>query len=186
MRGCHLSFPDYHRNYLNQQSIRGRDREEEDKDMRENPRHFESRELQNIISGERDIDGNLAQHYFLRAIEDLPNLRHLTFGDYRALAVDGESYVKLCRRLFGQSVCPKCSLTDRMIRRRFNEVIYDLQKDGRVWDSLSIGRHPFETSYSDYYPSVVAAGLTAQGDALMYWDWLTHVTRVSGEPELQV
>jgi hypothetical protein len=33
-----------------------------------------------------------------------------------------------------------------MVRWRFKQVIYDLQKDGRVWDFLTIGRHPFETS----------------------------------------
>ena len=60
MRGCHLSFPDYHRNYLNQQSIRGRDQDGEHMDMEDDPRRSKSRELQNILSGEWDIDGNLA------------------------------------------------------------------------------------------------------------------------------
>jgi hypothetical protein len=96
-----------------------------------------------------DIDGNLAQFYFLRAIDELPNLRHVIYGDYRALAYDGETYVQLCRRLFKRTVCPRWAFTGSDSPNRFLQFMYDLSGLQRTWKSVSIGRHPFETSHVD-------------------------------------
>jgi hypothetical protein len=187
-RGCHLSFSDYYRGWINQQSIRGRDQAQEDIASHEDPDYVQSKELENVESGVWDIDGNLAQHYFRRAIDELPNLRHLMYGDYRALAYDGESHAELCRRLFGKAVCPSCSLTERNSLRHFNDFVYDLQICGRDWKSLSIGRHPFETPYADRLsvPSRDAAHASPQDAVTMMWETLTLATREKDDTTLQI
>jgi hypothetical protein len=187
-RECHLSFSDYYRGWINQQSIRGRDQAQEDIASHEDPDYVQSKELENIELGVWDIDGNLAQHYFRRAIDELPNLRHLMYGDHRALAYDGESHAELCRRLFGKTVCPSCSLTERDSLRRFNEFVYDLQVCGRDWKSLSVGRHPFETPYADRLSesSRDAAAPYPQDDVTMKWETLTLATRDKDDTKLQI
>jgi hypothetical protein len=142
--------------------------------------------LQHIESGEWDIDGNLAQHYFRRAVDGLPNLRHLIYGDYRTLALDGESYAELCKRLFGQTVCPTCSLTKDGAAVRFTDFVFYLQICGRDWDSLSVGRHPFEIPYNDRIVAPIALAGSDQGDVTMQWDALTHATRANEDRKLQI
>jgi hypothetical protein len=123
MKGCHLGFPAYRRRWENQHSIRG---------------------------GEHGYDGsNLGRQYFLEAVWRLPKLRHLSYSDYRALAMNDESYVQLCQRMFGQTVCPSWLWTDDGAKERFHEFLDDLSRCSGRWDSLSIGRHPFETNCRD-------------------------------------
>jgi hypothetical protein len=124
MKGCHLGFPDYRRRWENQNSIRG---------------------------GEFGWNKgkNLGREYFLEAVRRLPKLRHLEYSDYRSLAMNGESYAQLCRRLFGITVCPNWSWSDDGVEKRFHNFLDDLSHCRGVWDSLSIGRHPFETNYHD-------------------------------------
>ncbi|GAB7333684.1 hypothetical protein MBLNU13_g05231t3 [Cladosporium sp. NU13] len=134
----------------------------------------------------RDIDGNLAQHYFRRAIDGLPNLRHLMYGDFGALAYEGEIYAELCGRSFGKTFCPNCSLTDHGVLNRFNYFVFYLQICGRDWESLSIGRHPFETSYDDRSAGPVNASSSFQDDVTMNWDVLTHASRAKDDTKLQI
>lgn len=148
LQGCHLDHPDYFRRWVNQESIRGRDLDEV-ADFEDENGFAESEEAQKMASGVWDIDGSLAQFYFLRAIDELPNLRHIMYGDYRALAYDGETYVQLCRRLFNRTVCPTWALTGAASPNRFLQFMCDLSGRQRNWMSVSIGRHPFETSYID-------------------------------------
>jgi hypothetical protein len=79
----------------------------------------------------------------------MPKLRHLSYSDYRSLAMNDESYVQLCQRLFGQTVCPSWLWTDDGAKERFHDFLDDLSRYRGRWDSLSIGRHPFETNHRD-------------------------------------
>jgi hypothetical protein len=172
-RGCHLSHADYFRRWVNQESIRGRDTNE-DSDYENENGHSKSIEAENVATREWDIDGNLAQFYFRRAINELPNLQNITYGDYRALAFDGETYANLCRRLFDQTVCPSVSFADEDAGTNFLDFWNDLTACRRAWTSLSIGRHPFETSYADQgktYPGEVPR-FSTQSDVEMNYDML--------------
>lgn len=129
MRACHIGFSDYYRRWENQKKVRGE-------------------------PWRNGVDQ--ARNYFSEAIRRLPNLRHLAHSDYRALAYNGESYVHLCQRLFGHTVCPSWSLKDESdpdaretYQLRFQTFLQDLSRSRKVWDSLSIGCHPFESNYHD-------------------------------------
>lgn len=129
MKGCHLGFADYYRLWENQNKVRGK--------------HWQ-------------VDGNLARHYFFEAVRKLPKLRHLVHSDYRALAYNGESYAQLCQRLFNHTVCPTWShvpeadsTADSSYADRFQAFLEYLPSTRGTWDSLSIGRHPFETNHHD-------------------------------------
>jgi hypothetical protein len=63
--------------------------------------------------------------------------------------MNDESYVQLCQRLFGQTVCPSWLWTDDGAKERFHDFLDDLSRCRGRWDSLSIGRHPFETNHRD-------------------------------------
>lgn len=119
-------------------------------------------------------------------MDELPNLLHLMYGDFRALAHDGETYAELCGRFFGKTVCPNCSLTEYGVMDRFNDFVFYLQICDRDWESLAIGRHPFETSYADRSTGPVHAGSSFQDDVAMDWDVITHATRMKDDTKLQV
>lgn len=187
LQGCHFGHSDYFRRWVNQESIRGRDPDEV-ADYEDENGFAESEEAHNIASGVWDIDGNLAQFYFLTAIDELPNLRHIIYGDYRALAYDGETYVELCRRLFKRTVCPRWIFTGSDCPNRFVQFMYDLMDRQRTWKSVSIGRHPFETSHVDQgvVPDIEDPETTAQSDvtasyAILFTDQFDLVC-----PKLQV
>jgi hypothetical protein len=108
MRACHIGFSDYYRRWENQKKIRG--------------------EL-----WRNGVDQ--ARNYLFQAIRRFPNLRHLAHSDYRALAYNGESYVHLCQRLFGHTVCPSWSLKDESdpdaretYQLRFQTFLQDLSR----------------------------------------------------------
>ena len=136
MAGCHIGFADYYRCWENQNKIRGQAWE---------------------------TDGNRARYLFFEAFRRLPQLRNIAHTDYRALAYNGESLAHLCQRLFGHTVCPTWSNIDSVsedleadedrsqgYHRRFQTFLEDISRAGRAWDSISIGRHPFEVNYHDY------------------------------------
>lgn len=129
MRGCHTGFADYHRCWENQNKIRGRD---------------------------WTVDSNQAREYFLEAFATLPKLRNLVHSDFRALAYNGESYTHLCQRLFGNTVVPHHPNAEERIRdskgsyyNRFQRFLDDVLSYGGTWESISFGRHPFETNHHD-------------------------------------
>ena len=188
LRGCHLGHSDYFRRFVNQESIRGRSKDEDiDQDIQNG--HGVSIEAKNVMTKEWDIDGNLAQFYFRRAINELPNLQHIMYADYRALAFDGESYASLCRRLFGRTVCPSIGFADPNASSNFLDFWNDLTACRRTWTSLSIGRHPFETSYADqevqHYDGEVTSFAT-QGDVRMAYKKFFLDDHGSRFPKLQV
>jgi hypothetical protein len=187
LQGCHFSHSDYFRRWVNQESIRGRDLDEGDVYEDENG-FSKSEEAHKVASGLWDIDGNLARYYFLRAVDDLPNLRHIMYGDYRALAYDGETYAKLCRRLFNRTVCPTWAFTNFDTDAGFITFMDDLRGRRRNWMSLSIGRHPFETSYVDQgkVPVISDPGVTAQSDVRLTYDALFVDEFDLVSPKLQV
>lgn len=126
MNGCHYGFVDYYRGWKNQHLIRG-----------------------DGTFPKSRIGNDLGREYFLEAVKKLPNLCHLSYSDYRALAYDDQSYTKLCQRLFGETVCPYWSLENHDAPQRFQCFLQDLAVCDRSWDFLSIGRHPFEFHYHD-------------------------------------
>lgn len=86
---------------------------------------------------------------FLAATKAFPKLQHTAFSDYRALRLAGESYVQLCTRLFGNTVCPRPPEY-----KLLNEAVRDFLQTLKAanhgpWKSLSICRHPFETNAFD-------------------------------------
>lgn len=136
MSGCHIGFADYYRCWENQKKLRGEAWE---------------------------TDRGRARYYFFEAFNRLPNLRNIVHSDYRALAYDGESYAHLCRRLFGHTVCPTWLHIDQVsedpeedddtsegYHHRFQTFLEDMSSLRRTWDSISIGRHPFEANHHDY------------------------------------
>ncbi|TLD06823.1 hypothetical protein E2P81_ATG10214 [Venturia nashicola] len=133
LRGSHSSYLDYLRRWLNQENIctKGVD-----------PARVESKHL--------DIDGNLARHFFLRAIDELPLLGHVSYGDFRSLTFEGESYKELCGRLFGRTVSPSLDFFHSPYHETvLPQILADLVEYRRSWLTLSIGRHPFERSLVD-------------------------------------
>lgn len=133
---CYSTFPNYVRGWWNQMDVAS----------------SEAKSWQ-VTSGEQGVDGDLCQHYFLRAIDELPKLKHISYGDYRSLAYEGESYTELVNRLFGQTLPPTCDnayITDDDVESScLKDFLKELAKRRRVWHSLSIGRHPFERSLVD-------------------------------------
>lgn len=69
---------------------------------------------------------------------------------------------------------------------RFNDFVFYLQICGRDWESLAIGRHPFETSYANRSTGPVNAGSSFQDDVTMDWDVITHANRMKDDTKLQV
>lgn len=128
MRGCHLGFADYARLWMNQGLIRG-----------------------DLVNKNCDSRRDLGREYFLEAVRKMPKLCHLAYSDYRELAYDDESYSQLCQRLFGDTVCPSLSYYSEYsdAQQRFQDFLEDLRRCNKAWDSLSIGRHPFEFVYHD-------------------------------------
>ena len=129
MRGCHTGFADYHRRWENQNRIRGRD---------------------------WIVDCNQAREYLFEAFAKLPKLRSLVHSDFRALAYNGESYTQLCQRLFGNTVLPHWANVEENIKdsrgsyyNQFQRFMDDILSYGGTWDSMSFGRHPFETNHYD-------------------------------------
>lgn len=133
--GCYLTFPDYVRGWQNQLKICS----------------SETKSWQ-VAPGEQVVDGDLCQHYFLRTIDELPKLKYVSYADYRSLAYEGESYTKLVNRMFGQTLPPSCHYAHDAADIDLNplkKLLEELAQRGRVWHSLSIGRHPFERSLAD-------------------------------------
>lgn len=129
MRGCHTGFAEYHRRWENQNRIRGRD---------------------------WTVDRNQAREYLFAAFANLPKLRNLVHSSFRALAYNGESYMHLCQRPFGDTVLPHWANVEEKIEdskgsyyNRFQKFMDDILSCGGTWDSISFGRHPFETNYHD-------------------------------------
>lgn len=134
--GCYSTFPNYVRAWWNQLDVTS----------------SETKSWQ-VMSGEQGVNGDLCQHYFLRAIDELPKLKHVSYGDFRSLAYEGESYTELVNRLFGQTLPPSCDIAyctdDDVEFSPLKIFLKELAKRRRVWHSLSIGRHPFERSLVD-------------------------------------
>jgi hypothetical protein len=89
---------------------------------------------------------NLSRRCFAEAIESFPLLQHLSFSDFRALAYMEESYVDLCKRLFGDMVLPefKQSYLENRRFRAFSDFLSVMRTPLRgSWKTLSIGHHPF-------------------------------------------
>ncbi|KAM0706126.1 hypothetical protein Q7P35_006675 [Cladosporium inversicolor] len=139
MARCHIGFANYYCCWENQKKIR------------------------------RWETHGLAHDYFFEAPERLPKLRNLAHSDYRALAYNGESYAHLCQRLFGHTVCPAFSNIERVsedtetdedyrqsYHRRLQTFLEDVSRVSRTWDSISIGRHPFETNHHDFYDRFIS------------------------------
>lgn len=131
MRGWHLTFPEYFRRWRNQESI------------------YSARREMNGSGTERMYTGqNLARHYFLKALAELPLLKHVSYGDWRGLAFEDETIDQLGRRLFGFTLPPSladmCDLQESVFR-----FLDGLTESGRTWLSVSIGRHPFERCFMD-------------------------------------
>jgi len=187
LRGCHLGHADYFRRWVNQESMRGRDTDEGSDDELNNA-HGMSIEAENIATKEWDIDGNLARFYFRRAIKELPNLQHIMYGDYRTLAFDGETYANLCRRLFDRTVCPSVGFPSVDAGTGFLDFWNDLVACHRTWTSLSVGRHPFETSYADQgtAQSGEYTGPSTQSDVTMDYTMLLTEDHDFQLPKLQV
>lgn len=81
------------------------------------------------------------------AIQRLPKLRHFSFTDYRSLAFAGESYHRLCKRLFGNTLEPTAlGLGQRRpwFWHELTEVINVFTGLKRRLSSLSIGEQPFQ------------------------------------------
>lgn len=53
---------------------------------------------------------NSSGDLFRGALKVFKSLAHVSFSDFRALAYPDESYVDLCRQLFGDMACPKFSV----------------------------------------------------------------------------
>lgn len=133
LRGSDSSYFDYHRRWLNQEHICTK---------RVDPARVDSKHL--------DVDGNLARHFFIRAIDELPLLSHFSYGDFRSLAFEGESYKQLCERLFGRTVTPSLDFFHSPYNDpALPQILTDLVERRRSWLTLSIGRHPFERSFID-------------------------------------
>lgn len=96
------------------------------------------------------VKGGDKRQPFLAATKAFPRLQHVAFSDYRALRLAGESYVQLCTRLFGNTVCPQPPEF-----KGLNEAVRDFLETlkaanhGGPWKSVSICRHPFETHAFD-------------------------------------
>lgn len=127
-RGLHISFSNYFRRWRNQEKIY--------------PNSY-------TLDEEKTEETNLARHYFFRAIRELPQLHHISYGDYRALAYEGEGYAELCRRLFGNMVCPSLNYLKSYNQTHLKTFLKDLAEHHPTWRSLSIGRQPFERSPID-------------------------------------
>ena len=186
LRGGHLGQADYFRRWVNQESIRERDEYDGSEYEGQNDR-VTSFEAQNINTGVWDLDGNLAHFYFRRALHELPRLQHIAYGDYRALAYDGETCANLCRRLFDRTVCPSVGLyhpaADDSLQFRD-----DLIERRRTWMSLSICHHPFETSCIDQSTMFPGedAGPSTQRDVMMNYEFLFEGLHGPDCPTLQV
>jgi hypothetical protein len=99
-------------------------------------------------------DGSI-EKAFLRAVQELPALKHVVFSDFKGVALAGESYIQLCKKLFGNTICPQLPAILPSVNHLRNAA-YDFLKalqssqPRKGWQSLSICRHPFEAPGFDF------------------------------------
>jgi hypothetical protein len=81
----------------------------------------------------------LTHVWFREALESFPSLQHMTVSDFRTLAYPEETYIALCRRLFGDVICPE--FAECHIPEQFFDIYRSPLRGG--WRSFSMGHHPF-------------------------------------------
>lgn len=97
-----------------------------------------------------DLDLYYEYGYILKqTVERLPKLRHIHFTDYRELARQGEGYMDLCSRLFGNVREPERwnniehngEVTEDILNAW--KQIVEIKCEGEI-RSVTLGTHPFE------------------------------------------
>ena len=101
------------------------------------------------------------QRAFVLAIKHFKSLENVSFSDFRTLAYSDESYADLCRRMFGDMVCPNFSGSETV-----DEFLHSLHSPHRgSWKSVSIGHHPFLGNAFDKIE---------HGEARKWHHWVGH------------
>jgi hypothetical protein len=100
---------------------------------------------------------------FLRAVKELPALKHVVFSDFKGVALAGESYIQLCKKLFGNTVCPQLPAIhpdENHLRNAVYDFLKTLQSSQprKARQSLSICRHPFEAPAFDFIEWIQGIG----------------------------
>lgn len=97
------------------------------------------------------IEDGVDSDLLAQALSRLPKLRWIVFTDFRELAREGESYVDVCERIFGNGLEPRGLSFSYHTYQEFTlllDLIAHCPKANIT--SLSIGRHLYE-SFEEFW-----------------------------------